>query len=54
MELKFQTDFAVWLVANVGEVWKGATFQNKVRMQWAFFPEGLLAGEDGFGTLPTS
>ena len=49
--LERMLDFAEWFFENVGAVWLGADLENKLRIQEAVFPSGIVLSSDGFGTL---
>ena len=43
-------DFADWMLARAAGIWNGASLPNKLRIQGAFFPQGLTVTKEGFGT----
>lgn len=49
-ELELLLDLADWMLANAAGVWASASWENKLRIQKAFFPAGLEVSSDGFGT----
>jgi len=50
-ELELLLDFADWMLENAAGVWASASWENKLKIQQAFFPGGLQVSSEGFGTL---
>ena len=50
-ELEHLIEFADWMLQRVAGIWDSAALPNKLRIQTAFFPEGLTVTHDGFGTV---
>jgi site-specific DNA recombinase len=42
--------FAKWILDTAGPLWYAAQHDKKLRIQAAFFPEGLSISKEGFGT----
>jgi site-specific DNA recombinase len=43
-------DFAEWILGRAAGIWNSAALPNRLRLQGAFFPEGLTVTKEGFGT----
>jgi site-specific DNA recombinase len=52
-ELENLLEFADWMLNRVAGIWNSAALPNKLRLQEAFFPEGLAVSNEGFGTAST-
>ena len=53
-ELDRLLSFAEWMTWNADRVWLEAPMADRVRIQKAFFPEGVVAFEKVLGTRPTA
>jgi hypothetical protein len=50
-ELDSLLDFTDWVMLRIAGVWINASYENKQRIQQAFFPDGLVVSKEGFGTV---
>jgi site-specific DNA recombinase len=49
-EVELLLDFADWMLSHAASVWASASWANKIRIQRAIFPAGLVVSSEGFGT----
>ena len=49
-EVELLLDFADWMLTHASLVWASASLENKIRIQKALFPGGLIVSPEGFGT----
>ena len=49
-EVELLLDFADWMLSHAASVWASASWANKIRIQRAIFPAGLVVSQEGFGT----
>ena len=47
-EIELLLDFSDWMLSNAAGVWASASWENKLRIQRAFFPAGLEVSGDGW------
>ena len=50
VELASLLEFAGWVMPRLAGVWAGCSLPNKLRIQKAVFPSGLVVGKEGIGT----
>ncbi len=53
-ELDRLLSFAEWMTWNADRVWCEAPMADRIRIQRAFFPEGVVAFEEALGTHPSA
>jgi hypothetical protein len=49
-QVEYLLEFADWMLQRVAGIWNSASLSNKLRIQSAFFPDGLTVSKEGFGT----